>query len=114
MCHVRTSTARVAIRWRLRPGRDETVRHRGGEGRRTVETLWDWLSILVFAGLIVLFLQRSSMDEPPDTMWHYAPPAIGCALANYLGNEGLDLIAALVLAGVVGYVVKVLKPLSNE
>ena len=78
-----------------------------------METIWDWLSILVFAGLIVLFLQRSSMDEPPDTVWHYAPPALGCALANYLGNQGGDLVAALLLTAVVGYVVWVLKPFAT-
>ena len=85
-----------------------------GEGDASLETIWDWLSILVFAGLIVLFLQRSSMEEPPDTMWHYAPPALGCAVANYLGNQGTDLLAALILAAVITYVVLVLKPFATD
>lgn len=75
-----------------------------------METLYDWLALLAFAGLIVLFLQRSSMDEPPDTVWHYLPPAVGCALSNYLGNEGMGVLAILVLAGVGAYVYLVLKP----
>ncbi len=75
-----------------------------------METLYDWLALLAFAGLIVLFLQRSSMDEPPDTVWHYLPPAIGCALSNYLGNEGMGVLAILTLAAVGGYVYLVLKP----
>lgn len=75
-----------------------------------METIYDWLAIAAFAGLIVLFLQRSSMDEPPDTVWHYLPPAIGCALANYLGNHDMGLAAILVLAAVGGYVFVVLKP----
>lgn len=75
-----------------------------------METLYDWLALLAFAGLIVLFLQRSSMDNPPDTVWHYLPPAIGCALSNYLGNEGMGLLAILTLAAVAVYVHLVLKP----
>lgn len=75
-----------------------------------METIYDWMAVAAFAGLIVLFLQRSSMDEPPDTIWHYLPPAIGCALANYVGNEGLGWVAVLILAAVGAYVYLVLKP----
>jgi len=78
-----------------------------------MDTVYDWVTVLIFAGLITLFLQRSSMDDPPDTIWHYMPPAIGCALANYLGNEGMDVIAIAVIAIVVGYVFVILKPLSR-
>lgn len=75
-----------------------------------METIYDWMALIAFAGLIVLFLQRSSMDEPPDTVWHYLPPAIGCALSNYLGNEGMGAFAVLTLGGVAAYVWFVLKP----
>ncbi|WP_083800397.1 XrtV sorting system accessory protein [Erythrobacter sp. SD-21] len=78
-----------------------------------METVFDWVTILLFAGLITLFLQRSSMDEPPDTIWHYLPPAVGCALANYVGNEGYDLAAVAILIAVVAYVVRVLRPLRT-
>ncbi len=53
-----------------------------------METIYDWLSVAVFAGLALLYLQRSMEDEPVDTVWHYLPPAIACALSNWLGNEG--------------------------
>ena len=76
-----------------------------------METIYDWVTVLLFAGLITLFLQRSSMDEPPDTIWHYIPPAIACALANYLGNEGHAIPAVAVLVAGAAYVVKVLKPM---
>ena len=76
-----------------------------------METIYDWVTVLLFAGLITLFLQRSSMDEPPDTIWHYIPPAIACALANYLGNEGNDIAAIAVLVAGLAYVVKVLRPM---
>lgn len=75
-----------------------------------METLFDWLTVLTFCGLAVLYLQRSSMDEPPDKIWHYAPPAIGCALVNYLGNEGFAVVGIAVLVAVFAYIFYVLKP----
>ncbi len=78
-----------------------------------METPYDWLTVLIFAGLITLFLQRSSMDEPPDTIWHYMPPAIGCALANYLGNEGMDVLAIAAIVAVIGYIFVILKPIQR-
>ena len=74
-----------------------------------METIWDWLTVFLFAGLATLLLQRSSADEPQDKLWHYAPPALGCAAANYLGNHGQPIIAGLLLAAVVVYVFVVLK-----
>ncbi|MDG6079081.1 hypothetical protein E3U23_07740 [Erythrobacter litoralis] len=78
-----------------------------------METIYDWLTVLIFAGLITLFLQRSSMDEPPDTIWHYMPPAIGCAVANYLGNEEMHVLAAAAIAAVLGYILVILKPFQR-
>ena len=74
-----------------------------------METIWDWLTVFLFAGLATLLLQRSSVDEPQDKLWHYAPPALGCAAANYFGNHGQPIIAGLLLAAVVVYVFVVLK-----
>jgi FtsH-binding integral membrane protein len=63
-----------------------------------VQTVYDWLTVGLFAGLVVLFLQRSAAPEDAgDRAIHYFPPAVGCALANYLGNEGMHLPAILVL-----------------
>jgi len=69
-----------------------------------METLYDWLSLLTFSGLITLFLNRSAMEEPPDSIWLYMPPAIACAVANYVGNEGYGLAAIVILIGVGIYV----------
>lgn len=74
-----------------------------------METIYDWVTMIVFAGLIVLFLQRSALDEPVDTIWHYMPPSIGCAVANYVGNEGYGWAALAILFGVGAYVILVLK-----
>lgn len=74
-----------------------------------MDTAYDWAALLVFAGLVVLMLHRSSMETPPDSLWAYLPPAIGCAGANYLGNEGNDAIAVILLASVIVYIFTVLK-----
>lgn len=74
-----------------------------------METIYDWLTMAVFAGLIVLFLQRSTAREPVDTIWHYMPPSIACAFANYFGNEGNEVLAIAFLAAIAAYVVLVLK-----
>jgi hypothetical protein len=74
-----------------------------------METIYDWVTMAVFAGLIILFLQRSTMDDPPDTIWHYMPPSIGCAVANYVGNEGYGVAAFGILVAVGAYLILVLK-----
>ena len=75
-----------------------------------MQTVFDWLSLIVFAGLAVLFLQRSVEGESMGRMWLYLPPAGGCALANYLGNNGYPVPAVLLLVGSVAYIMYVLKP----
>jgi hypothetical protein len=75
-----------------------------------VDTIWDWITVFSFAGLVTLLLQRSSEDNPRDELWQYAPPAVGLAVANYLGNHELDWLAGLLMIAVGGYVLKVLKP----
>ena len=74
-----------------------------------METLYDWITVLVFAGLVTLFLQRSSLVEPPDTIWHYMPPSIGCMACNYFGNEGQHVVAIVLLIAVLAYIHVVLK-----
>lgn len=75
-----------------------------------METPFDWLTVLTFVGLAVLFLQRSTEDTPRDKVWHYLPPAIGCAVVNYLGNQGYDIIGLVGLVAVLAYIYYVLKP----
>lgn len=74
-----------------------------------METVWDWVTVLGFAGLVTLLLQRSAEAEPRDELWQYAPPAIGFAVANYLGNHGEHWLAGGLLVAVVIYIFKVLK-----
>lgn len=75
-----------------------------------METPFDWLTLMVFTGLVVLMLQRSTAAQPTDKLWQYAPPAIGCAVVNYLGNHGHIAIAVIGLVAVLAYVYYVLRP----
>lgn len=74
-----------------------------------METVWDWLTIFIFAGLVTLMLQRSSEDNPRDKLWQYLPAALACAVANYLGNKGIAWAAIIILVGMAIYVFLVLK-----
>lgn len=79
-----------------------------------METVYDWVTVGIFAGLIVLFLQRSSGPaEPGDSLWQYLLASLGCAVANYFGNEGNHALAVAVLAATVGYILFVLKPFGE-
>jgi hypothetical protein len=76
-----------------------------------VETVYDWITVAIFGGLVVLFLHRSVQPgEPQDHILQYLPPAVGCAIANYLGNHDQGLISYLVVVAVLVYIVLVLKP----
>ncbi|WP_281824439.1 XrtV sorting system accessory protein [Sphingobium sp. BS19] len=77
-----------------------------------METVFDWLTVAIFAGLAVLFLQRSMMDKPSDNILQYVPAAIGCACANWLGNHGYTIAAVLLCAGVLAYIIYILKPFT--
>ena len=91
-----------------------------------MSTIYDWVTVAIFAGLIVLFLQRSSAEgEPVDSIWQYLIAAIGCAVANYLGNRALKngvdgsvdyighALAVVTLVAVLAYVWFALKPFKR-
>lgn len=76
-----------------------------------MSTIYDWVTIGIFAGLIVLFLQRSTDEGPEvDSIWHYLPPSIGCAVANYFGNKEQHLIAIAILVATLGFIFYFLQP----
>ena len=76
-----------------------------------MQTAYDWITVAIFAGLIVIFLQRSFDDQGPrDSILSYAPPSIGCAVANYLGNEGYTVPAIVTIIAVLAYIYFVIKP----
>jgi hypothetical protein len=75
-----------------------------------METVYDWVTLAIFAGLVVLFLQRSSQEDPEDSLWSYLGAGVGCAVANYFGNEGVHLVAVAIILATIAYVWIVLKP----
>lgn len=80
-----------------------------------MQTVWDWLTIAVFAGLIVVFLQRSIDEQGPrDSIISYAPPAIGCAVVNQLGNKGYEPFALAGLAAILVYIWYIIDPLNRR
>jgi hypothetical protein len=87
-----------------------------------MQTIYDWVTVAIFAGLIVVFLQRSVGEgEPQDSILSYLPPAIGCAVSNWFGNKGVEeglpayhAIAALGIVAVLAYTYYVIKPFQKH
>ncbi len=84
-----------------------------------MQTVYDWATMAVFAGLVVLFLQRSQ-GEARDELWQYLVAAVGCAGTNYIGNEALRAGETLYHVGAValflatlGFIWFVLKPFDG-
>ena len=82
-----------------------------------METVYDWLTVMIFAGLVVLFMQRSTADNPGDSLWQYLAASIGCAAANWLGNHAIKtgewsfhVVAVAVLLGTLAFIAVVLRP----
>ena len=79
-----------------------------------METIFDWLTVALFAAIAVLFLQRSFRDDEVDSIWHYLPPCIVLAIANQLGNHGYTTIAAIMIVAALAYFVKLLIPMGKS
>ena len=84
-----------------------------------MQTVYDWATMVVFAGLVVLFQQRSQ-GEARDKLWQYLVAAVGCAVTNYLGNEAIQLsdttyhLGAVALGvATLAFIVVVLKPFEG-
>lgn len=79
-----------------------------------MQTAYDWITVLIFAGLVTLFLSRSTAESgQDDSMWHYLVPAAGCGIANWIGNEGHGLAASLLIAGSLAYAAHFLRRPSS-
>lgn len=78
-----------------------------------METPYDWITVGIFAGLIVLFMQRSTSensDDIDDPLWMYLAAGVGCAVANYIGNEGQHVLAIIAILATLAFVYHFLKP----
>ncbi len=80
-----------------------------------MDTAFDWLSMAVFAALVLVFLQRSAGPRPDhDRVVHYLPPAVGYALGDTLGNAGYTLIAVVLIAASLAFFWYVIDPLGRK
>lgn len=85
-----------------------------------MSTVFDFLTVGIFAGLIVLFLKRSVGEDgaldlaeeapPDDHLWQYLVAATGCAVANYVGNEGYAIPAVALIIATLAFIAYVLRP----
>ena len=79
-----------------------------------MKTIYDFVTIGIFAALAVVFLHRSTLDKPDRTpIWMYAVAAVGLAFANYLGNEQRPILAAILLVGVMAIIVQIVRPFGQ-
>ncbi len=79
-----------------------------------MKTIFDIISVVLFAGLAILYLQRSAAAEPdPIPLWRYGAAAIGCAAADIIGNNGYDLPAYAGFVFVVVFALMMLKPFQQ-
>lgn len=80
-----------------------------------MKTIFDLVSVALFAGLAILYLQRSAAEEPDKIpLWRYAAAAVGCAAADYLGNNGFAVASGVIFVIVIGFSIIMLKPFETH
>ena len=81
-----------------------------------METPYDWVTVGIFAGLVVLFMQRSTSDEVQDendSLLLYLGAGLGCAVSNYIGNKGLHLVAIPLILATLAFIFYYLRPFKS-
>ena len=79
-----------------------------------MKSIYDLVSIILFAGLAVLYLQRSASREPDSVaLWNYAVAAVGCAVADYLGNHDQPVASVLSFIALIIFSIFMLRPFSQ-
>ena len=69
-----------------------------------MKTLYDVFSCIIFAGVAVIFLQRSAASARDATsLWRYVVAALGCAIGDVLGNDGYAIAGVLMLVATVAF-----------
>ena len=69
-----------------------------------MKTAYDWITVMIFAGLVTHFLHQSSKPEGSGhSIWLYMVACIGCGVANWLGNNHWDIAAIALIAATLAY-----------
>ena len=80
-----------------------------------MSSIYDVVSLIMFAGVALLFLQRSAASEAdPVPLWRYAVAAAGCAAGDVMGNNNHPVEAVATLAVTVAFGVAMLKPFKHS
>jgi hypothetical protein len=64
-------------------------------------TLFDFLAVACFVGLLIAFFQWT--DRNTSTLLHMLIPALVFAIANQVGNAGFTLFSLVLIVAGVGY-----------
>jgi hypothetical protein len=76
---------------------------------------YDIVSLILFAGVAILFLQRSaSRERDPIAIWKYGVAAAGCAVGDIVGNAGLEIPAVAIFLAAVIFSLIILKPFARS
>jgi len=76
-----------------------------------METIYDWITVLIYAGLVTRFLSQAASDDGGDeSILHYLVASVACAVANWLGNEGHDAAAIALIAATLAFIWKFIWP----
>jgi hypothetical protein len=69
-----------------------------------MKTVYDWITVMIFAGLVTHFLHQSSKPNGTDqSIWLYLAACVGLAVANWLGNNDWHFAAIALIAATLGY-----------
>ena len=66
-----------------------------------METAFDFLTIVCFAGLVIAYFQLTKRDT--RTLMHLMISAAAFAIANQVGNAGLPMFALILIVAGAGY-----------
>ncbi len=72
-----------------------------------MSTVFDFLTVACFAGLVIAFLQFTERDT--RTLLHLTVSAVAFALANQMGNAGLPVLAAILVVAGTAYAALIVK-----
>jgi len=65
-----------------------------------MQTVFDWITVVIFIATAGTFFYRTQREWPP--LYKYLALSIGCAIANQLGNLGYAVPALVMIALLIG------------